>query len=1258
MSYKNSNLYASRVFAEHPLALWSIDEDINFSSLISESAKEINEVDWTIFDGTIVESFISPPQNPIEDSPVSKVYLSSASVATVEIRGQQINYAEKIDTDKPSICFNFFIYIPNNVRVESIESGFRVGETYEYGIRNITYADFDKWIKIEAIKGLTENQNISPTIKVNYADDSIRSESDASIYISGVSVGQWSEPFNLQTTGIETVDLPQEIKDLIESDFPDNLKAVQLDPYGLNNEDIAYIIEYRGKLMAETSGIPMVYGSRSNVSILPRKTSDVFLDLEIDGQSNEFYSEVLFIESIGTGFPGSTFIEDPIDGGSSPSASYDEEISGGFFYSEFGIEIVEDYDSGTNDTLPLEFIYGGSSYVELNNSSIPSIVFPGKGFLNRSGIYNSLTVEFWMRVNNKTSTPFRIMGPLKSNDGLYVGAEFITVKVGKYIKSYFVGQWYRPMLVHFGQSLNEIFLMINGEKVISIPIDSLDIYTFPAVNQDYLGFYGTDKIDPFEIDSFSIFPYTVTEQIAKLRFAYGQSADNQEIVSTTFGGDLTYIDFPYTGYSSNISFPDMIQWSSGYFNNLKVDSNGLSLPNYSKPEISFTNIVNGEATSAGESELAWSNFDYENFLIQDEEYPFISLKPNESYENISGTIYFSTLNKTSYPTKSIYGILKTSGDVTTEQSILFITNINTTDTFEVKLVDGDVKYFYNDTQLKSASISASSAFAVGIDLEKISEQFPQVTRFFSNPEILSLNFAGSGSNTFTGKIFSLTLNNKFFTEKDNLFNSTGIADLSFTDDKYSYIGSYTFIPKITNSTVFTDIASSGYWEASIPMSYFGKYVTNSKGERVYDLDLIQFNIDIPSTFYSKENEDSIEYRSAVKTKSYITIQDVQNVGKIPYTNYVNTEIVGDGRVIDIDQLTDIDTTKYEVYDGTVIFSPKEVGNFTEHYITVHIYVTSSGINTENIRVKTMSLSSMAFDESSFYKIGTPTGRSVYPIVKTGDQYVYKRKNPVVVDIESGSYLYISGNSGLEVLPTGDTSLTKGVSFPINETLKSNFKVVGMQMYLMYNESRLFTEKKVFGKIYNNSKQYELLLEPEVGGKRAFIKVIDSITKQQIPGIITFLNGKRVTSIPIRPMVWNSIVISFQENSFIFNQEIGQLEIYSGFRVNNVALFADINEAIFNLRLTNKWFYLPQDDDDVDTDPETWSKYSSASTWFDVLDEQNIPVIQLSLNGEELFNTYSGLSYAVGDDSVVLNVNFDSINVLNDAEWTNFDIKPI
>ena len=45
-----SNLYAEKVFAEHPVALWPLDDSVDYISLISEANRDLTL--WTISGGT------------------------------------------------------------------------------------------------------------------------------------------------------------------------------------------------------------------------------------------------------------------------------------------------------------------------------------------------------------------------------------------------------------------------------------------------------------------------------------------------------------------------------------------------------------------------------------------------------------------------------------------------------------------------------------------------------------------------------------------------------------------------------------------------------------------------------------------------------------------------------------------------------------------------------------------------------------------------------------------------------------------------------------------------------------------------------------------------------------------------------------------------------------------------------------------------------------------------------------------------------
>jgi hypothetical protein len=374
------------------------------------------------------------------------------------------------------------------------------------------------------------------------------------------------------------------------------------------------------------------------------------------------------------------------------------------------------------------------------------------------------------------------------------------------------------------------------------------------------------------------------------------------------------------------------------------------------------------------------------------------------------------------------------------------------------------------------------------------------------------------------------------------------------------------------------------------------------------------------------------------------LQNIVELGQVVYTQFTNTENIGMNKILDLGEITSSEDTKYKINDGTVIYPPKDISGFTNYYITIHIEISSKGISTENVKIRNMGFASLSFDEGQFYSINTPAAGKFYPIVKNEDQYVYKRKVPVVIDTYSSPYLYLSGDSGIEVLPDVDENLVKGISIPINETLKNGQEVVGLQMFLMYNESNTFTETKKIGKIFSSNNSYDIVLEPENDGKRAFFYIFDSITGTQFTSAKFFLNGRLVNDVVIEPLSWNYIAISLQSNSIPLDGIIGEIEVYSGVKVDNVASFMELNPIKQDLVVYDEWNVV---------DDENWALWSASATWTQILDEQSLEVTVLSLDGNDIFNTYAGLSSGVVNDESVINVSQDSIIIINDITWDEF-----
>ena len=114
-----SNLYAEKVFAEHPLALWSLDDAVDYLSLITEEQREIVEPAWLIDNvSDSYESVVSSPfplsiVNTIEGTPNQTVLLKSPNLVSLQ------SLQERLRT----MCIGTYYY-SNSDNYEYIEIGY------------------------------------------------------------------------------------------------------------------------------------------------------------------------------------------------------------------------------------------------------------------------------------------------------------------------------------------------------------------------------------------------------------------------------------------------------------------------------------------------------------------------------------------------------------------------------------------------------------------------------------------------------------------------------------------------------------------------------------------------------------------------------------------------------------------------------------------------------------------------------------------------------------------------------------------------------------------------------------------------------------------------------------------------------------------------------------------------------------------------------------------------------------------------------
>jgi hypothetical protein len=1098
------NLYSSVVYSEHPLALWNLDEDFSFLSLVGASPV------WSIVNGSSGSISNPPAFKPQETVGIAEEFLELdnfiASASTMTITAQSFSVPQDIDIEKSTVCFNSFLYSYES-EITELKIGFSVGS--ELFVKTYENISKNSWTRISHTMILPDSGTVVPYLQISFNG----SERNVSLYKS--SVGQWSENYNHESVGAvpfdfslvpKYLDIASSIGGSISAS-PQNFKVVLADSYGFEGEKDGYYFIENNKMLARNTNLPMVFGSADITEVYPSESSN------------------------------------------------------------------------------------------------PSIVCPGQGFLHFDGRNKNYTAEFWLKIYPDSQDQLRIFGPLASKDGLYVDREFLTLKVGPYEKSYFIHKWYRPMLVHLRYSNKFISVLINGDVVIEQEIFLPDI-TWPnssAFNTDWLGFYSHPDIIKMEIDSFAIFPYEISEQLAKKNFVYGQGVGQPNEITTRFGGPTHTIDFAFANYTNNLMYPDMTNWSAGFYSNISADARTISLPNYELAEIIYLGDTDNlfefnrakrswrSVLDFAEGWQTWTSTTWgdlarsreldpflDSFLLQadSDEKPYIKIKPSSAYQDVYGSVDFESLSVLNDSVTSFISLLSYSDldfDDNEEMILAYMLNKETQDVVQIILNvnTNTILYLYNDTLLKSIPFNINNVkkyFIVGFDIEQLSLSYSTILRnFFSVPQNIEIKVGGNDTNQFSGRIYNIHFNNKFFNNKDisGYFDENGIAQVNGSaevldnDFIVDYIGNYSLLFKKTNSNIIMDIGSQGYWEDSIPLSRLGSFINTSKARQVYDLDLIQFNIDYPSSAFVMDNFDKEE-----DVQAYISLQRFEDVGGIAYSNFSNTKNLNGKKYIDFEDITtNIDTTKFRVVDGTVIFPPKRIINFANAYVTVHLEMRSHGIKTEPIALQGLALTSLAVDESSLYPINTTTGNDIFPFTRTGQSYSPKIKNPFAISKESIPYLYLTADSGITAIPYPDidekniNTVGRGISFPINPQRNEEYEFYGSSLWFAYNNNNAIDTRKKIMSLYTQEKRYNFYLEPEKLNKRGKFVVYEAngIGIETLSDDFDIFENGIKKEVYVRPLTWLFLAI-VPKSSINLNNIVGQLETYPGIIANNVTFY--------------------------------------------------------------------------------------------------------
>ena len=1236
-----SNLYAEKVFAEHPTGLWALDDKADYVSLISEADRDLsNSLKWTVTGGT-VSVYPQSVDEPFIDSYVHRLVATptndeSASIVAVS---DEIMNLKELNAYLKTFCVGSYFYSES-----SYVAGFEIGYRYEdqtsgnviTHLKNYDTVVNNNWVFVsETFDTPPDDSPIRLVFKINFIGGS---EVEDAFLVNGITFGQWSEEFASTSLGVTPTDIPSTI--LIAPQ-----KGVVAKCYGLQELNGYYLISDT-MLKAKNLGIPIVYGTSSLTALYP---------------------------------------------------------------------------NGIN----------------------PSIIIPGLGFLNESGKFKQYTLETWLRINAYTNDRKRIIGPIASDDGIYVDGPSIGLKIGSEYQTYYVGEWTRPMLVHLRLGKDVASLVINGQEVISFDYDP-DTLDFPEMmingkEQDWIGFYAHEDVFPIDIDCVAIYPYVVPTAVTKRKFVFGQGVEIPENINTSYSGTSVFIDYAFANYSANYQYPKIGSWKQAFNDNTLIQGKGLSVSKNPLPQILLSSKTQEELFSAND---AVQTSDPVNFF---------SFRPDSSWNTVSGHILFENFDFLKSSVSAFYGCFRLPQTSPQAQTLFRIEKENSNSYFAIELINNQISYSinYNGTlqTLYSPLVAEPGELVdVGLNIPAFVERFgDQASDFFGSLSDLRLYVGGKKNNTstFTGKIYKIGFCTKYnFQKIRGLFNEIGVpiwnedlfaiyqnnqlinidggldttsmppsggptstaqgaisGGVVFIDDEdalIDHVASYTLVPNKVFDNYKLSVSANAYWEDQIPLTYFAESVIDKRGDQYFDLDFIQFNIDYPVTsktiaietdpvdwtyaelandyglpvqrtyesldnylftgyndYEDLKNKIAKDYRydtDGAIVKSYVTFQYTELGANATPFYFTKTERPSRNGILVPG--SDWMTTRYEVVDNMIIYPPVGV-DFNDLSIVTHIDMNIEDSDIGNVIIKKLSYASQALNESDASPIGTRFGTPIYPYTKTGIYYDFKKQNPFSIYSGSSSYLYLTKTSGIQVRGKYDPLVNRGLLIPINTSRANDFKAIAMQMavrfdgdYFPYAPTQIFEieSKTAYIKFY--------MVASDPSGRRAKIYAIDAKTGLVQNGIGFYWNGKIVKEPVLTLQEWGFLGISFAD-SLIFSSFEGAIRLTGPLLFNSISYYQSTNLQEVQNVSDRPWFRVKVLSGST-LDWEFWDSPSFNWNKVLVLAEKSF----YGVDPSEIYKSYTGTNKViVGDDTPVTLKDY-GYAVYTDVNWVKYVVDPV
>jgi hypothetical protein len=1207
-----SNIYADRIFSEHPISLYPLDDDVSYLSLIGNNQRFFSSGGWTASANNSASVFFNDnPTIPSLDSPFkSNIYSSfSASGVSVDntiitIESPKLFDFEELNQDLQTFAISLYLY-QNSLKVNWYEIGYVYYDQFlssdKEVITRIEAQEGSEWINFDFSYNPSsfDNENVRILIRANV--DSGGDESDYIFIVNGICVGQWSENNSSQSLGASPIS-----SSVISSSV--ELFGVPAIEYGVQEKSGYYMVE-NNRLLSRNVGVPLIYGSENNTRLYPSASAlpSIILPgngfLYESGKNNQYSLEFWMRINPDTVEPRRIF--GPLD------------TNDGIYVRDGVISLVLGNQIAAH---PVSEWYRPMLVHILLKEDVANLYINGEQVIeipfDRNEIVFSNENDWLGFYSYEDILNFEI-------DCVSFYSYIIALPVAKRRFVYGQGTDSPQTVADFFDGANVYINFSNAGYTVN--------KTYPDTNNWAAGYRDNILATRRSISSPS---YSLPEIVIENRNLQDLYDDNKIVCELE---DEVFFTFRPNQDNGQYT-PEGLNWTeNGYlfFNSLGIIDNLSSI--YA---IFSTNNINKS------SPLIL----FKNTNTQDE--LKIIIEDNSLKYIFNEEVLYSEIFNEDVPTYYGYG---SYGPIQENYSFSVGLNINLfVNFFGYRLAQffksvRDIQlYVGGDTQ----DTFDGKIFSVGFSNKKNNEDIKSL--FLQNGVVDIFEYEELLNHTATYTLVPLIRYNKFFLDIsissfwEEYFPLVSFA--SFVRNKKSkkyydldYLQLNLGYPSVTER--FAEIVQNLGWTYQELFNSFNNPV--QKSYEILDNALITGY----QNYSDLNNNNIVEYflnTEKSSLRAYFTFQLLVEGANEPIKNFPYTRDLIDCCFIDAQQENTNNEpfraylTKFEFTDNVVVFPPKNI-DFKRVAIVVHFDIKQEGILSNPIRVRDFEIASRALNQYSFNPIGSESAIPLYPYVKTGIYYDNKEKNPVLISKKRLPYLHLNQTSGIRVM--GRQTLTKefGVAIPVNQERKNDYSIGSLQLWMKYDPPEFPAVPFPIFEIDSLEKTIEFVIRSDSSTKRGIIFARNKKTKLIENGITFYQNGIRVKNFIVEYNSWESIGVEF-DTPLRFDSYPGYFNLFRGPTFNNISFFniTGLGETLGIL--ARSWLRVLTEDDIVNFDWEYWydQNGNEIQQWRDVyvLGETRSSLI----TPQDIYKTFVGTNRIVVDDNEQLTIDAESVSL--------------